>query len=129
MTSRAEELRIDGLVNVRDLGGLRTRDGRTIRSRQVIRQLAKHNPGTRTLVMGCYATRDPSAVATLPSSPENAPLRDATTRVRAWVDTGASIVALTWEDAERRKYLKGLELTVDAYVSVFRPATPLSACV
>lgn len=37
------------------------------RSRQVIRQLAKHNPGTRTLVMGCYATRDPSAVAKLPS--------------------------------------------------------------
>ena len=37
------------------------------RSRQVIRQLAKHNPGTRTLVMGCYATRDPSAVQKLPS--------------------------------------------------------------
>ena len=37
------------------------------RSRQVIRQLAKHNPGTRTLVMGCYATREPTAVASLPS--------------------------------------------------------------
>lgn len=37
------------------------------RSRQVIRQLAKHNPGTRTLVMGCYATRDPSAIERLPS--------------------------------------------------------------
>ncbi len=37
------------------------------RSRQVIRQLAKHNPGTRTLVMGCYATRDPRAVSDLPS--------------------------------------------------------------
>lgn len=37
------------------------------RSRQVIRQLAKHNPGTRTLVMGCYATRDPRAVSSLPS--------------------------------------------------------------
>ena len=36
-SSRAEELRIDGLVNVRDLGGLSTRDGRTVRSRQVIR--------------------------------------------------------------------------------------------
>ena len=37
------------------------------RSRQVIRQFAKQNPGTRTLVMGCYATRDPRAVSALPS--------------------------------------------------------------
>ena len=37
------------------------------RSRQVIRQLAQQNPGTRTLVMGCYATRDPEAVGRLPS--------------------------------------------------------------
>jgi threonylcarbamoyladenosine tRNA methylthiotransferase MtaB len=36
------------------------------KSRQVIRQLARQNPGTRTLVMGCYATRDPQAVAELP---------------------------------------------------------------
>lgn len=37
------------------------------RSRQVIRQLARQNPGTRTLVMGCYATRDPGSVSRLPS--------------------------------------------------------------
>lgn len=37
------------------------------RSRQVIRQLSKQNPGTRTLVMGCYATREPQSVASLPS--------------------------------------------------------------
>lgn len=36
------------------------------RSRQVIRQLAKQNPLSRTLVMGCYATRDPEAVRKLP---------------------------------------------------------------
>jgi threonylcarbamoyladenosine tRNA methylthiotransferase MtaB len=36
------------------------------RSRQVIRQLAKHNPGTNTLVMGCYATRAPEEVRQLP---------------------------------------------------------------
>lgn len=35
--SRAEELSIDGLVNARDLGGLRNRDGQTILPRQVIR--------------------------------------------------------------------------------------------
>ena len=37
------------------------------KSRQVIRQLSRKNPGTRTLVMGCYATRDPAAIAELPS--------------------------------------------------------------
>ncbi len=36
------------------------------KSRQTIRQLAQRNPGTRTIVMGCYATRDPSAVRELP---------------------------------------------------------------
>ncbi|MEZ6123897.1 MAG: tRNA (N(6)-L-threonylcarbamoyladenosine(37)-C(2))-methylthiotransferase MtaB [Planctomycetaceae bacterium] len=36
------------------------------RSRQVIRQLARANPGTRIIVMGCYATRDPQAVSELP---------------------------------------------------------------
>jgi threonylcarbamoyladenosine tRNA methylthiotransferase MtaB len=37
------------------------------KSRQVVRQLARHNPGTRTIVMGCYATRDPQAVSRLPA--------------------------------------------------------------
>lgn len=36
------------------------------KSRQMIRQLARRNPGTRTVVMGCYATRDPDAVGKLP---------------------------------------------------------------
>ncbi len=37
------------------------------KSRQIIRQLSRKNPGTRILVMGCYATRDPEALAELPS--------------------------------------------------------------
>jgi len=37
------------------------------KSRQVIRKLARQNPGTRTIVMGCYATREPAAVAELPN--------------------------------------------------------------
>ncbi|QDT55735.1 Threonylcarbamoyladenosine tRNA methylthiotransferase MtaB [Caulifigura coniformis] len=37
------------------------------KSRKMIRSLARENPGTRTLVMGCYATRDPEAVKELPS--------------------------------------------------------------
>ncbi|REJ82069.1 MAG: tRNA (N(6)-L-threonylcarbamoyladenosine(37)-C(2))-methylthiotransferase MtaB [Planctomycetota bacterium] len=36
------------------------------KSRKVIRQLSRENAGTRTIVMGCYATRDPEAVARLP---------------------------------------------------------------
>jgi len=36
------------------------------KSRKAIRSLARENPGTRTLVMGCYATRDPEAVKSLP---------------------------------------------------------------
>lgn len=36
------------------------------KSRKIVRQLARENPGTRTIVMGCYATRDPEAVRALP---------------------------------------------------------------
>lgn len=36
------------------------------KSRQVIRQLARKSPGTKIIVMGCYATRDPQAVSELP---------------------------------------------------------------
>ncbi|HEV7221816.1 MAG TPA: tRNA (N(6)-L-threonylcarbamoyladenosine(37)-C(2))-methylthiotransferase MtaB [Pirellulales bacterium] len=36
------------------------------KSRQTIRQLAARNPGTRIVVMGCYATRAPEDVAKLP---------------------------------------------------------------
>jgi threonylcarbamoyladenosine tRNA methylthiotransferase MtaB len=43
-----------------------TNDG-DAKSRKAIRSLARENPGTRTLVMGCYATRDPAAVRSLPS--------------------------------------------------------------
>jgi threonylcarbamoyladenosine tRNA methylthiotransferase MtaB len=37
------------------------------KSRQTIRQLAKRNPLARIVVMGCYATRAPHEVATLPN--------------------------------------------------------------
>jgi threonylcarbamoyladenosine tRNA methylthiotransferase MtaB len=37
------------------------------KSRQTIRQLAKRNPGTRIVVMGCYATRAPDEVRDLPN--------------------------------------------------------------
>jgi threonylcarbamoyladenosine tRNA methylthiotransferase MtaB len=42
-----------------------TQDG-DAKSRQTIRQMAKRNPGTRIVVMGCYATRAPEEVANLP---------------------------------------------------------------
>jgi threonylcarbamoyladenosine tRNA methylthiotransferase MtaB len=40
------------------------------KSRQTIRQLALRNPGTRIVVMGCYATRAPDEVAVLPGVAE-----------------------------------------------------------
>ena len=43
------------------------------KGRQLVRRLAKHNPGARTVVMGCYATRDPAAVAKLPNVAEVVP--------------------------------------------------------
>ncbi len=36
------------------------------KGRQLIRQLARRNPHTQTIVMGCYATRDPKTVSELP---------------------------------------------------------------
>jgi len=36
------------------------------KSRQIIRRLARDNPGSRIVVMGCYATRAPDEVARLP---------------------------------------------------------------
>jgi threonylcarbamoyladenosine tRNA methylthiotransferase MtaB len=36
------------------------------KSRQIIRRLARDNPGARIVVMGCYATRAPDEVAALP---------------------------------------------------------------
>ena len=43
------------------------------KGRQLVRRLAKENPSARTVVMGCYATRDPEAVAGLPNVAEVVP--------------------------------------------------------
>lgn len=40
------------------------------KSRQVIRRLNRDNPDARIVVMGCYATRDPSAIGELPGVAE-----------------------------------------------------------
>ena len=46
-----------------------TADGDS-KSRQAIRRLARENPQTRIVVMGCYATRAPQEVAALPNVAE-----------------------------------------------------------
>ncbi|MFW6170890.1 MAG: tRNA (N(6)-L-threonylcarbamoyladenosine(37)-C(2))-methylthiotransferase MtaB [Planctomycetota bacterium] len=46
-----------------------TREGEA-KSRQMIRRAARENPGTRIIVMGCYATRAPEDVAALPAVSE-----------------------------------------------------------
>ena len=40
------------------------------KSRQLIRRMHRDNPGTRIVVMGCYATRAPAEVSTLPGVAE-----------------------------------------------------------
>lgn len=40
------------------------------KSRQAVRRLARENPGTRIVVMGCYATRAPQELAALPGVAE-----------------------------------------------------------
>ena len=40
------------------------------KSRQVIRRMARENPASKIVVMGCYATRAPEEVATLPNVTE-----------------------------------------------------------
>src|SRR5262245_37006993 len=40
------------------------------KSRQVIRRLARENPASKIVVMGCYATRAPEEVASLPNVTE-----------------------------------------------------------
>lgn len=36
------------------------------KARQIVRQLAKRNPGTQTIVFGCYAAREPQTLEKLP---------------------------------------------------------------
>ncbi len=43
------------------------------RGRQVVRQMARENPATQTIVMGCYATREPDSLAALPNVIEVVP--------------------------------------------------------
>lgn len=43
------------------------------KARQQIRGLARQNPDAKTIVMGCYATRDPESVALLPNVVEVVP--------------------------------------------------------
>ena len=40
------------------------------KSRQIIRRMNRENPDARIIVMGCYATREPEAVAALPGVSE-----------------------------------------------------------
>ena len=41
-----------------------------VKSRQIIRRMHRQNPDAKIVVMGCYATRDPDAVAALPGVTE-----------------------------------------------------------
>jgi threonylcarbamoyladenosine tRNA methylthiotransferase MtaB len=76
------------------------------KARQVIRQLAKRNPDTRTVVFGCYAAREPETLEKLPGVvavvPDNRELPDVMQRfgVFDW-PTGISRF-----DGHRRAFVK-----------------------
>lgn len=76
------------------------------KARQLIRQLAKHNPGTKTVVFGCYAAREPAALEKLPGVfavvPDNRELPDVMQRfgICDW-PTGISRF-----DGHRRAFVK-----------------------
>lgn len=76
------------------------------KARQLIRQLAKANPGTRTVVFGCYATREPAALEQLPGVyavvPDNRELPDVLQRfgVVSWPD------GISGFDGHRRAFVK-----------------------
>lgn len=76
------------------------------KARQLIRQLAKHNPGTKTVVFGCYAAREPAALEQLPGVfavvPDNRELPDVMQRfgICDW-PTGISRF-----DGHRRAFVK-----------------------
>jgi threonylcarbamoyladenosine tRNA methylthiotransferase MtaB len=76
------------------------------KSRKIIRGLARRNPGGRTVVMGCYATRDPQAVARLPGVfevvPDKRELPDVFDRLGI-VDLPAGISQF---DGRQRAYVK-----------------------
>lgn len=124
----AEELSIDGLFNVRDLGGLRTRGGRTVRSRQVIRS---DNPKWMTeqgqeelsemiapaLVVdlrmvievereGYTIGHDPARVVNLPMLPQSGVTQEQ-------IDAGAA-------DNLADDYLRQLDVNAESIVEVLR---------
>lgn len=76
------------------------------KSRQAIRRLAKENPEARLIVMGCYATRAPEEVATLPNVAEvvtdKRELPDLLQRFGV-IDVPTGIARF---DARRRAYVK-----------------------
>jgi threonylcarbamoyladenosine tRNA methylthiotransferase MtaB len=76
------------------------------KARQLIRQLATHNPGTKTVVFGCYAAREPATLEKLPGVfavvPDNRELPDVMQRfgICDW-PTGISRF-----DGHRRAFVK-----------------------
>lgn len=76
------------------------------KSRQEIRKLARKNPGTRTIVMGCYATRDPQAVGALPGVFEVVTDKRELPDVFDRLGIGAMPSGISEFDGRKRAYVK-----------------------
>ncbi len=76
------------------------------KSRKEVRKLARQNPGTRTIVMGCYATRDPQSVAKLPGVFEVVTDKRELPDVLARQGVADMPVGISQFDGRKRAYVK-----------------------
>lgn len=76
------------------------------KGRQLIRQLARKNPGSRTIVMGCYATREPETLAQLPNVLEVVEDKRELPDVLARVGVNDFPTGISTFEGRRRAYVK-----------------------
>jgi len=76
------------------------------KGRQLIRQLERKNPGTKTIVMGCYATREPETLAALPGVLEVVEDKRELPDVLARVGVNDFPTGISTFEGRRRAYVK-----------------------
>jgi len=76
------------------------------KARQQVRQLARQNPQARTIVMGCYATREPETVALLPNVVEVVPDKRELPDLFSRLGISEIPAGISYFDGHRRAFVK-----------------------